>query len=214
MDEWLRYRYGSVRDANGRLIAVVPSLPDFPNVMFMQGFVALEQQSIYILRFLEKIYFTRVFMLRLYDIYALRFPLRFENIFGPQRSAQPFQEYKEEIAYFRARLSEMIDRLQSALGQSDRLILTHHPHFLHVGGKESERYNATLSDILEEEAHQRGVLLYNALDDFQAIHGDDPAAVFRWPEDSFSHLTAAGYVAYGHRIAEKFDPVLRALLRM
>jgi hypothetical protein len=103
----------------------------------------------------------------------------------------------------------MIERLQNALGARGPLILTHHPHYLNIVGPESRRYNSIVSDILEDEARRHHVLFYDATTEFAAIHdGQRLNAVFRWPEDVYSHLTETGYVNYGYWLAQKVEPWL------
>lgn len=215
MDETLRYAYSSVHDNEGKLIAVVPSLPDVPTITFDFGFIALERQPSYVLRLLEKAYFTLVFMPRLRASYDRIFPEpSYEHLFGPQLSKRPRVEYAAAIDRFRKRLSAMIAGLEAALGNDGRLVLTHHPHFLHVAGPDAARYNTVVGDLLKEAVARHDVRLYDAMADYSSIHEDTPDNVFAWPDDIFSHLTYRGYFSYGERIASVHAELLRTVAQI
>lgn len=213
MDEWIRYRHGSVRDSPGQLIAVLPSMPDIPDFVLYYGLMIIEEQPIYLLRMMEKLYFTRVFMQRLIDIHKQKYMLpNFNNLFGPQMSLNPNTEFREPIAYFRERLIEMITRLRNEIGDRGDIVLTHHPHYLHLAEDDGKHYNDTVSLIIAEEAVRSDTPFYDAAVDFGAVHGAGQSEVFRWPEDRYSHLTHPAYVEYGHWIAQRAAPLLRARL--
>ena len=199
MDETLRYRQTSAFNAGGRLLAVAPPVTE---LVLPAGFMALEDQPSYILRAIEKAYFTRVFMPRLERVIRSQgFAQEASdgNLFGPQLSLEPYETHDDEIDYFRGKVSEMLDRLITAV-PTGRVLLTHHPHFLHLQEENGSKYNDVVSEILTEAAASQKVPFYEACDDVNTIYGDRYAEFFQWPEDKASHLTDPGYRRYGWRL--------------
>ncbi|HXK23393.1 MAG TPA: hypothetical protein VMS55_12030 [Myxococcota bacterium] len=196
MDESLRYKKTALRDAQGKLERVVPDVTD---LMWVYGHVTLEQQPLYTLRLIESVYFRYVLMPRLRKLY-LGQPERigYDQLMAPQLSKEPRVQYAGEVAYFEQTLDEMFERLSAAIGSPDRLLVTHHPHYLHLassGG--SQRYNHIVSEIVADEAKKYRVEYYDAETDIHAMYADDFARFFLWPKDPFSHLTAEGLRRYG-----------------
>lgn len=163
MDEWIRYQYGSVRDTSGELIAVLPSLPDIPDFIFYYNFLVLEEQPIYLLRLIEKLYLTRGLMRRVMDIHKRQYMLpTIENLFAPQMSDNPRVEFAEQIAYFRERVLEMITRLKRVTGTRGDVVLTHHPQYLHINGDDGKHYNDIVQSLIVEATKRSDVPFYDA----------------------------------------------------
>jgi hypothetical protein len=207
MDETVRYRQTSVFGTNGQLLAVVP---DGVHAVQAAGHVALEEQPLYILRLFEKVYFDRVMIPRLRRaIWSQGYSSlpTYEKLLGPQLSLNPYEEYADEIAYFRERLSEMISRLTAATCP-DCVLLAHHPHWAQLEGTDGPAsvptYTRVVSEQLQEITSELRVPFYDALPHVSAIYGDDYASYFKWPDDPFSHLTDDGYRRYGSAIGEHF----------
>ncbi len=207
MDEFVRYRPTAVFDVDGQLLTVPP---DGYHAAYSAGLVALEEQPLYILRLAEKVYFQRVLMPRLrraLQARGLAADPAYELLLGPQLSDDPQREFGEELSYFGDRLQEMIARLGRATCDGCVLI-THHPHLPQleaVGGA----YNNVVGDTLAAVADRKGVGYFDAADAIDAMYGEDYPQFFKWPQDKFSHLTAAGYRRYGAAIAAHFDGQIR-----
>lgn len=202
MDEWVRYREVSYRDDSGRLIAV-SGLAGIALHRAEKGFLfGLNQHTSYLYRFLKR-EFLRNFVRRLTteDLYRAWY----EDLLGPQLSLNPAEEFSEEISYFRLRYAEMIDEITADGVAPDRIFIAYHPHYLGVEGTDNDvKYNDILPRILSEISAEKGVEFYNATGDIKAMHGQNYADKFRWPEDKFSHLTKDGYKEYGNQVFSIF----------
>jgi hypothetical protein len=201
MDEFIRYRPVSIFDANNRLVAVVPSVLDTVGYATL---MTLNHQRLYLSRLVERVYLREVFLRRIRRDWRDSKDA-YEGLFAPQLSDDPARTHSAEIAYFDGRVSEMLERLGHAVGR-DRLLVTHHPHFLHFHqDARARRYNHIVRDRLSELTARHGVAFYDASPDMRKIHGEPFEAAFTWPEDRFSHLTIEGYRRYGAAIAAHFE---------
>jgi hypothetical protein len=209
MDESVRYRPVSIFDASDRLVAVVPSVLDRVGYATLK---TLNHQPLYICRLVERVYLREVYYRRMRRDW--RDPRdEYEGLFAPQLSDDPMRTHSAEIAYFDERVSEMIERLGRAVGRN-RLLVTHHPHFLHFGrDAQGRQYNHIVRDRLSELTARHGVALYDASQDMRKIHGDAFKTAFNWPKDRFSHLTIEGYRHYGAAIAEHFEARIMSAFR-
>ena len=133
----------------------------------------------------------------------------YEELFGPQLSPDPYRTHAEEIAYFRARVNEMLERL-SAATCTGCVLLAHHPHFRQLQEDAGAEYNDVVQEVLAEAAAAWQVPFFEAEQDIEAMYGGRYADFFRWPEDIYSHLTPEGYLRYGAAIAAHFHPVFEA----
>jgi hypothetical protein len=204
MDESLRYRPTTLRAADGSLERVVPNMTD---LLWNYGHVSLAQQPSYLLRLIEYVYFREIFLPRLRKIY-LGYSERpaYEQIMAPQLSRQPRASHKVEVEYFERTVDEMLERLAKAIGGSNRILLTHHPHFLHLSTPPG--YNNIVSEILADKAKKNKVLYYDAQPDIGTIYGGNYPVFFGWPRDAFSHLTDQGYRRYGFYVGRALLPLL------
>jgi hypothetical protein len=208
MDEFLRYRPTTMRDQSGRIERVVPNVVD---LAFIYRWPVLHEQPLFTLRLIEQIVYDRVLLPRLRRAFW-GFETQvgaYELIMSPQLSTNPRVSHASEIDYFRQVLREMIERLSAQL-PANALVLTHHPHLLHVpqDGKPA-RYNTIVSDILLEEtqAATPPVNLSDAQHEVRALYGDNAASFFL-TEDPFSHLTMDGYRRYGQFIGRTLQPLV------
>jgi hypothetical protein len=155
MDEFLRYRRTTLRDRARRIERVVPDVVD---LAFLYQRPVLNQQPLYTLRLIEQIYYDEVLLPRLRrEFNGTNMQVgAYELIMSPQLSHDPRASHAKEIEYFRQVLREMIDRLTAKL-PSNRLLLTHHPHLLHLPqGDKPARYNTIVSDIVRKETQRAG----------------------------------------------------------
>jgi hypothetical protein len=213
MDESLRYRTTSSRDAHGSLRAVTP---DIVELAWNYGFLTLYKQPFYFLRLIEKVYFTRIFIPRLKELYYGRQEVAsYESLMAPQLSSDVRISYKKQIEYFQNRVREMLARLTNLFPKRQRVLLTHHPHFLHLENeKQTAKYNNVVSEILSEQSTKFDVPYYDAISDIEVMYGNNYETFFEWPEDPFSHLTADGYERYGYFIGKKFLPQIQAVVEV
>lgn len=213
MDESLRYRQTTLRDSAGRIERVVPNAAD---MAFAYERAMLVQQPVRTLRLIEQIWYDEVLLPRLRrEVFGVPIQIgSYELIMAPQQSRDPRTTHPKEIAYFRQVLREMIDRLNAALPPG-RLLLTHHPHLLHIAqGGQPARYNTIVSETVREEAaasKPAPVPFYDAMGDLKALYGDDPVPFFV-RGDPFSHLTPEGFRRYGRFIGQALQPMAAAAL--
>jgi hypothetical protein len=209
MDESIRYRASTLRDAEGRIERVVP---DLLAQLWPYGHYALREQPSHLLRWAERVYFRKVFFPRVARLHAGREgEPSYQEILAPQRSADPRRSHGEEIAYFESVLGEMLDRLAAAMGGPQRVGLTHHPHYLQlVAASDPAHYNTVVSETLARQSASRGIVFYDAQPEIQEIYQGEFARYFQWPDDPFSHLTLEGSRRYGRFIGRAFaEPILR-----
>jgi hypothetical protein len=125
MDEVLRYGPLKLRNENGDLERVVPSVVD---LFQLYGWAILQDQPSYLLRLAEKVYLERVIMPRLRRAYYGRaLPPTYSQLFAPQLSSDPWSTHAKEIEQLRHAVREMLKRLSAVVGLS-YLLITHHPH--------------------------------------------------------------------------------------
>ena len=210
MDESIRYRASTLRDADGRIERVVP---DFLAQLWPYGHYALREQPSHLLRWIERVYFRKVFFPRMAKLHAGRGgEPSYDELLAPQRSADPRRTHGEEIAYFESVVGEMLERLAAAMGGPERVGLTRHPHYLHlVAASDPARYNTVVSEVLRQQSVSRGITYYDAQSEIPEIYEREFARYFQWPDDPFSHLTREGSRRYGRFIGRAFAaPILRA----
>jgi len=211
MDESLRYKKTTLRDADGQISRVIPNVADLATLYERP---ILQNQRIYLLRLIEAIYYDRVLLPRFrHEFFGSSTPIGdYTQIMSPQASADPMRTHAAEIEYFRSVLREMLTRFANHVGPS-RVLLVHHPHYLHLEiAPPDKRYNQILASILREEANSSGVQYYSGLAEVDELPADEASILFLWPEDPFSHLTTEGYQRYGARIAAYLDDTSEALI--
>jgi hypothetical protein len=202
MDEWTRYRRSAIRDSMGRLVEIHYE----PNVTIPEilaaGFVVLERHDSYILRLVEKIYHTRVFASRIYDLYTtVPHENSYQVLMSPQVSPDPERSHAHAFANFRQVFEEMLDRLAAAGVQSGHLVVSHHPHRLGI----EHRYNNALEKLLRASCLRKNVSFCEA--DPAELYAKADLAMFFRTDDAFSHLNDEGYVRYGRFIARRCLPM-------
>src|SRR5262249_19858791 len=152
--------------------------------LFREGLLQVEHHPTYIGRLFAKVYHTRVFMPQLQRLTTITY----ESIMGPALSPRPRETHAEELSHFEHALDEFLERLIGAMGGADRILITHHPHYLGMNELgEAKRYNNILSEILTEHCTRHRVSFYEAQSDSRELYGSSFARFFLWPADKFSH---------------------------
>lgn len=204
MDEWVRYRPSRIEGSDGRTLAVVPFLPDLPEMVYYSALAALSDRAFYVQRFAEYLYVRYVLVPGVRSSIAqLGMLPNYESIMAIHREGLADGRYTSAVEWFKVRLREMIDLIRR-LKDDVPIVISTHPHFLHLHGDNISGYRFTvatiLSDILRRSAAPR-VYFLNAADDMKGIYGPDVAGIFRWPSDPFSHLTPQAEERFGTWLA-------------
>ena len=69
------------------------------------------------------------------------------------------------------------------------------------------------TEIVGKACRKYGVTWYDATEDTSRLYGADFPHYFRWPQDTFSHLTHQGFLRYGGAIADRARDRLACLLQ-
>ena len=215
MDETVRYKPYVIRDARGAIERVsAPAMALRLAALQETGMTAIESHPLYVVRLAVKAYYVGLFPLlgKLTDPVAMTWN-QYALMFGPQLSRNPRETHRAAIDYFDGILEEFVPRLSTALGSPNRLMITHHPHYLGVKELRSARnYNDVVSEIVREVCLKYGVTWYDATTDTGRLYGADFPHYFRWPQDTFSHLTHEGFLRYGEAIADRARDSLAVLI--
>jgi hypothetical protein len=204
MDETLRYKDHLLRDESGRITRISPERLDS---LFREGLLQIEQHHTYIGRLFAKVYHTRVFMLQLQRLTTITY----ESLMGPALSSNPRVTHAAELSYFEHILDEFLERMAADIGGANRILITHHPHYLGMNELGvAKKYNNILSAILAEHCTRHQVPFYEAQSDSRELYGSQFERYFLWPSDKFSHLTHEGYLRYGYLIGRRAFPGIQA----
>ena len=210
MDESIRYRRSTIRDDAGRILRVSYS-HDAPNQAWETGERAVETHRLYIVRLFAKVYHRKVFIPRLASLLGVQ-EANPESIFAPQRSPDPRRTHAKEVAYFSETLAQLLDRFLALMPNSERILVTHHPHLLQLANTPpSKKYNGIVGEILSQECGKRGVPTYNALPDIPEMYGSQYASFYH-SGDPFSHLVPEGNLRYGWFIGKRLFPSIQAFM--
>ncbi|BCX19566.1 MAG: hypothetical protein KatS3mg117_3248 [Geminicoccaceae bacterium] len=206
MDEWVRYRPSRVEASDGRTIAVVPFVPDLPEMIYYAGLSSISARPLYTLRFAEYMYLRYVLLpgVRL-SIARLGMLPDYKSIMAPQREGLADGKYDGAVKWFEARVKEMIQRLRNE-NEHVPVVITTHPHFLHLINDESKRYRFRVANVLQdvlERSLGRNVHFSDAASNMEGIYGRDLRNLFRWPSDLFSHLTPEAEERFGAWLASE-----------
>jgi hypothetical protein len=206
MDETLRYKDHLIRDETGHIARISPERLDS---LFREGLLQAESRHTYIGRLVAKVFHTRIFMPQLQRLTTITY----ESLMEPALSPQPRVTHAQELTYFEHILDEFLVGLKTEVGEPDRLLITHHPHYLGMNELgPGKKYNNILSDILSSHCAGYQIPFYEAQSDSRELYGSQFAKYFLWPEDKLSHLTHEGYLRYGYFIGRKYFSGIQASL--
>lgn len=201
-NEWLQYRGLIMRNRAGEIVAVPSDIGD-PGVRdpFQNGFLWVQESSLYSVRLVKKIIHTHLFMPHLH---RLAKPIGYEDIMKYVFVRDTRDRHARELQYFQERLAEMAETLIAATGDKDRVYVTHHPHAKGVipsddGGV---TYLPIVSEALAALHDTHGIRVLDARAHIQQIHGDKQADEIYRKDDLFSHLTGDAPKRYGAWIIE------------
>ncbi len=208
LDDLVRYDKFAVRDRKGKIIAV-RSDPVYRE--FLEGFVAIQKQPLYLIRLIMKFYHTRIRM----NIIGLknphlakesRFILDYTRGLGG-RSEGLLSKHKD---FFVGNLVEMLDTLIELTGDKRRVLVVYHSHFIRIK-KPTEAESIVLSSISLACA-RTGAAYYDATADLIAAFAGRPEN-FYVESDVFGHFNFEGLDTYARLVGEKLKPMALRLLK-
>jgi hypothetical protein len=198
-DEWYRYRHLAIRDDAGSIIAVrhTPLTSEF-----QRGLLESTDKTLYLSRFIAKLYFTGIKYPR---IYAESMKNKIIPVFMSDLSESEVRTaHADEIAYFASSLDDLTHSILRLTGSPDKLVYIHHPHLPHLKAS-GQRYNNIVSETLREVASRHGVRYYDATDDLKERFGSEPERYYI-PNDP--HFNQAGARVYSIAVAEHLVEML------
>ena len=217
-DEFGRYRTHLVFDAGGRIERIGPDPFDRAVETHALGLLrAADSWPLFVGKFAAEAY-VAVAVIPLSRAWKRVRPgaeprYTYDVYLAAQLSPDPMTTDRESLGHFTRRFDEFVARIGMAIGSADRLLVTHHPHYLGVPALGTERrYNGVLAAILERECRRLGAGFYGAERDVLRLYGANFADYFEWPADEMSHLTHDGYLRYGAAIADQARARLDLLL--
>lgn len=205
LDEWIRYKTSTITDKNGEILAIVPYLSEFHELVYYAALSALRQQPLYVLRFAEYLYIRYVLTARVRAVLAeLGVLPSYDSILAIQREGNANGKYGQQIAWFKGRVGAMVRDLRR-LAPDAIVLLSAHPHYLHLRPEQQGGYRFTVATILKEivkESDFTKLQFVDAAQQMQRIHGAGGERVFRWPTDPFSHLVEEAEIRFGNWLGE------------
>ena len=190
-DEYVRYRSLIVRDEQGRTVAVrgTPAYSDY-----VSGLEEIRSRAFYAVRFIEKLYFTRVHMPGLLADFRAKDPLTY----SVDTSPEAVDRYRIELAYFESRVEELAITLLYYL-PPQRVFFIHHPHLQHIRKDTSGRtWHRLVAAVVARVAERHGLNFFDATDPMAQQFGATAESLY-WPEDM--HFNMEGTRAYAMTVA-------------
>ena len=190
-DEYVRYRSQIVRDEQGRTIAVsgTPAYSDY-----VSGLAEIRSRALYVARFIEKLYFTRVHMPRLLADFRGKDPLAY----SVDTSSGAADRYWVELTYFESRVDELAITLLRYLPPKN-VFFIHHPHLEHIRPDVSGRpWKRLVATAVARVAERHGLNFFDATDVLAERFGTTPENFYR-PGDM--HFNLEGTRLYALAVA-------------
>ncbi|MBU0743572.1 SGNH/GDSL hydrolase family protein [bacterium] len=205
-DEAIRYQRLVVRDDDDRIVAVRASPV---NVESVTGLMSIKKEPLYLMRFLRKLYFTRIHMPAFDKGYRSWYPGEVSQ-FATDRAGSA-AKYRRELALFDDVLAELADTLLELMGSPERILFVCHPYLHHLTPEaDGFVWRDLVTPAVAAAAARRGIPMYDATPDLRRIFGDDPQAYY-WHGDT--HFNFEGFRSYGELIADRLAPQIEALRR-
>ena len=201
-NEWLQYRGLIMRDRAGAIVAVPSDVGDLGfRDPFQNGFLWVQESSLYSIRLVRKIIHTRLFMPHLH---RLARPIGYEDLMKFVFFPDTRQRHSRELQYFHERLAEMAETLIAATGNKDKVYVTHHPHAKGVMPSDDGgvTYLPIVSEALAALHDTHAIRILDARAHVRQIHGNRQANEIYMKDDPFSHLAGDASKRYGAWIVE------------
>jgi len=191
-DDYYRYRKLATRDGSGSIVSIRPTPVA---AQFQHGLIESTSKTLYLHRFIAKLYFTKITYPRSFAryypntdiVWASRLP-----------AAEARQRYADAIENFDATLDDLTKTVLTRMGSADRLVYVHHPHLGHLK-TEGDVFNDVVASTVREVASRHRVRFFDATESLKAQFGA-AAESYYLPNDL--HFNPAGTRAYGIAVAK------------
>ena len=195
-DDFIRYKDLIVRDINGKIIAVKFTPILYENI---SGLLKIQKQPVYIARFLQTVYHTKIHMPALIKQYRKNG----KNVldFSRDNDDNAHEKYHREIEFFRNNVIELIETLIDLMGDRSRILFLYHPHLQHLKPDSDGRYwNHFVSTTVKQAAETYDIAFYDASDDLRIKFKGNPQE-FYWNKNI--HFNFAGLKIYSELVAQR-----------
>jgi len=200
-NDFFDYKRLIVRDVEGNNIAVRRSPPFHA---FLSGLYRIKKHPLYLIRFIRKIYHTRLYIPAFTDIYY-RNDSRDELRFSRDKNAS-LEKYAEEITFFENNLEELAETLINLMGDKGRIFFISHPHLQHLKPDSTGFYwNNFVSESVAKVCQNYGVAFYSLAQDLKDKSEGDSQRYYILED---MHFNRYGIKVYGELVAVKILPMI------
>ena len=200
-DAW-RYRDLVARDAEGKITAV-KSNPSY--AFFIQGFLDIQKQPLYLTRFVSKLIHTRYSHPRFDGGKTYRVSEWIEDSIIDQ-SPDLETRYAEEVKIFEANLREFADILIHHTGTGQRILWVCHPNPFHLRTPEGKvPPNRLVMNAVERIAAEKKIHFYDATSDMRRDLGPNPEKYYL-KGDPVYHFIPEACLIYAKNIFNHIPP--------
>lgn len=208
-DDLLRYNDLLVRDQEGKIIAVKRSPLLYT---FLNGFVQIQKQPLYLVRLVMKFYHTRIYMPPLYRMYPQGELLekesrRYINCLGGETETQ----FQEGYPAFRKNILELNQTIAGLLKDKNRFLITYHSNNRRI--KNRTKIDTPLLAALRSASKETGTLFYDATQDLTREFGNNPERYYI-QIDTLKHFNFRGLKIYSECIAKELMPLITSTQRL
>lgn len=211
VDDYALYRPWTVRDAVGKITAVLPS---GANQIKLHGYENLKKLPLYTLR-LFGMWLHKIRLYFVFENYRKDYKGKYyENALSDSSRRYSFNlvpafddtpgwqnKYSAEKAFFEKSLSELMDTLVNLMGSPEKILILYHPHLNHLEpDSRGFQWRRNVTPLLEKAAAQRGIGFYDATADVKKAFGPHPADYY---VENDMHFNVDGLEIYARLSGEK-----------
>jgi hypothetical protein len=195
-DDFVRYRGLIVRDEAGKNVGVkVSPLGHECSVGLMQ----VREHALYLMRFVEKLWLTSVYMPAMTKKYQAG-PFELFD-YSKDRSADVDRKYADARAVFSQNLQELAQVLKDYTHDGARVLCVFHPHLEHLKpDANGHLWNDLVSSTVRDVCAENGFFFFNATGTLKQRFGPHPENYY-WGHGDM-HFNFKGLEAYSVSVAE------------
>ena len=202
-DDYIKYKNLIVRDDNGKIVAVKRNPVSH---LFLNGFIQIRKQPLFISRFLLKVYHTNFYIPIVKRKYRKTDPRNVLS-FSWDTDKIARRKYYREINFFKKNIDELLETLISLIGDKKKILIIYHPHLHHVKPNEAGLYwNTFVSDAIQEVCDKYRVNFYNATQDLKEAFQGNPEKYY-FSNDM--HFNYKGLKTYSDFLTERLIEIIK-----